>query len=74
MRAAPAKLAALEARIAALEARAGAKPAGKACEYCGGALQLLDEKPHHLFGDLGIKVQTWKCAACGKTREEERKP
>ena len=73
MRAAPAKLAALEARIAALEARAGAKPTGKACESCGGPLKLLREVPDPTFGDMGLKVQTWRCDPCGMEFEFERK-
>jgi hypothetical protein len=39
------------------------------CECCGqGKLELIDERPHPMFGVLGMTCQTLKCdfLECGK--------
>ena len=39
------------------------------CPHCGGeTLRLVDERPHPLYGVLGVMDRTWECisATCGK--------
>jgi predicted RNA-binding Zn-ribbon protein involved in translation (DUF1610 family) len=70
---APARITALEARIAALEARM--KPGGVACPACGGAMGLVSQKPHPIFGDVGgLMLRSYRCDACGFAQELEFNP
>ena len=40
----------------------------KCCLRCGNRWrELIDQKPHPLFGTLGMTVDTFKCLVCGKT-------
>lgn len=74
MRATPGRLAALEARVAALEAAQASKPAAKTpCEYCGGELKLVDERPDLVLGKAGVMLQHWACLGCGKEQRRMRK-
>ncbi len=74
------ELVTLPKRVAAIEARlnmAGALAADDrpVCSYCRqGRLNLEDEKPHRVMGDLGVMEQTWKCerSECGRTRTTQR--
>lgn len=50
-------------------------PNGDPCPYCrqpGG--QLVDLKPHPIFGEVGLKVGYYECAKCGKTYDKQQKP
>ena len=59
----------LERRLAALEASAKATPSAGACRFCQGAMDVIDEQPGPIFGDLGHKQLTLKCRnpTCAKT-------
>ncbi len=74
MRAAPAKLAALEARVAVLEKALAEKPLdGPRCQFCAAEAKLVDERPDVVLGKAGVLRQKWDCASCGKTQDRMRK-
>jgi len=64
----PDRVEALERRLAALEASRAAPPSAGTCRFCHGPLQVTDERPDPIFGDLGHKQLTLVCQnpACGK--------
>lgn len=65
IKAAPARIDALEQRLAALEATTP-KQAGKSCPACGEpAVRRVSIKPHPDFGDMGAVNEVWNCTACG---------
>lgn len=68
--AAPERIDSIEKRVAELEARLQRAP-GAACPHCG-ALEYRVEKsaPHREFAELGGRVHTMKCEACGFTDEK----
>ncbi|MFZ5779978.1 MAG: hypothetical protein ACOY4R_07190 [Pseudomonadota bacterium] len=40
----------------------------KCCRRCGnGWRTLVEQRPHPLFGALGMTIDTFRCVACGKT-------
>lgn len=44
------------------------------CPYCRfEAGELLDMKPHRIFGEAGINIGSYKCENCGKEYEKENK-
>jgi len=68
----PKRLAELEARVKALEQGATtAKSDALDCPRCGARLTFVSESPHHIFGDMGLKVRHLRCDGCGyeATRE-----
>ena len=71
----------LPARVRALEEKLGVDAAitddRPVCGFCrSGKLDLIDEKPDDMFGDVGVMRHTLKCsdAACGKTTTRQREP
>lgn len=74
LKAAPDRVDALEKRVAALEAALAQRPARDACPKCGGALAIDGDKPHPMFGVMGVRVRSLRCAACGFATEKELKP
>lgn len=69
VREAPARLDALEKRMALLEQKAPVT-AGRPCPACGQpAMRRTGVKPDPMFGDMGVKLETWTCASCGGTDE-----
>lgn len=71
----------LPARVRALEERLGIGAAivddRPVCGFCRtGKLDLIDEKPDDVFGDLGVMRHTLKCSnvGCGKTTTRQRDP
>lgn len=71
MRAAPARIDALQQRLAALEAQLDRKP-GEACPACG-ALAMrrtgLSPHPSAQLAMFGEKVENWACEACGAAEQ-----
>jgi hypothetical protein len=46
-----------------------------ACPYCRRAAgELLDLKPHDIFGGHGVKVGYYKCGSCGKKYDKQIQP
>lgn len=69
MKEGPARIDGLEKRLAALEGTAPAT-AGKPCPACGApAMRRTAVKKDPMFGDMGVKLETWTCAACGEEDE-----
>lgn len=75
LRAAPARLDAVERRLAALEAGLARRPAPETCPFCRtGALRLVDIVPEPgVFAALGAEIEVLHCEnpACGR---EHRRP
>lgn len=69
----PERIDALTARVAALEEAIKRAP-GPKCHSCGGELELLEERPHQMFGEVGWKELVYKCAACGRSTTRELDP
>ena len=66
----------LERRLAALEQLAP-KQQGSSCPACGEpAVRRISSKAHPdpLLSMGGIKLETWKCAACGDEEEKQTVP
>lgn len=64
----------LEAELVAAKRKPAAGPAvpKDRCLYCRfESGELLSMRPHHIFGDLGTNVGTYKCENCGKEYEKE---
>lgn len=76
------ELVTLPARVRAIEQRlgmTGAEPLDDRplCAFCRkGRLDLIDEKPDPILGDLGVKQLTLKCddAGCRRTTSRQRDP
>ncbi|WP_368933530.1 hypothetical protein [Brevundimonas naejangsanensis] len=58
----------LERRLAALEASRATAPSAGTCKFCHGALRVISEVPHPIFGDFGHKELTLECQnpSCSK--------
>lgn len=66
----PERLDDLEKRIATIENQISG--AGDVCPFCSKpAGELIEIKPHKLFGDAGIKVKYYKCGSCGENYDKE---
>jgi predicted RNA-binding Zn-ribbon protein involved in translation (DUF1610 family) len=71
MREAPGRIDELEKRLAALETSPKKAP-GRPCPACGEpAMRRISIAPDPgPFGDLGTKIETWRCSECGDTEEK----
>lgn len=66
----PDRLDGIEKRLKSIEDKMSGS--GELCPYCKQpTLQLLEIKPHKLFGDAGLKVGFYKCNNCKKDFEKE---
>lgn len=62
----------LEARVAALEARLKGKP-GLLCPACNAPeFVRIASQADRIFGDLGVKSDSYRCAACGHMEDRLR--
>jgi uncharacterized protein with PIN domain len=45
------------------------------CPYCKRRKgKLIDIKPHSVFGNMGVKVEYYRCTNCGKDYDQEKLP
>jgi ribosomal protein L37AE/L43A len=68
----PAEVQELRARVEALEAQLAGKP-GTLCPICNATgFKRVSSKPHPEFGFAGIKLDSYRCDACGHAEDRER--
>ena len=68
----PDKLQALEQRVEMLELRLSGKT-GPACPICNApGFQRTGSKPDPIFGDMGLMLDSYACAACGHSENRQR--
>lgn len=71
------ELVTLPARVRAIEERIGLATGPlvddrETCRYCRkGKLDLTSSVPDPTFGELGVKLETMTCDACGRTEERQ---
>jgi len=66
----PDRLDGIEKRLKSIEDKMSGS--GELCPYCKQpTLQLLEIKPHKLFGEAGLKVGSYKCNNCKKDFKKE---
>jgi hypothetical protein len=69
----PDRIDAIENRIKSLEDKMSGS--GELCPFCNQpANNLLEIKPHEIFGDAGLKIGVYKCNNCNKIFEREIDP
>lgn len=57
-----------DAEIKKLKADLAAAKSGEICPICeSGNMKVISVKPHHIFGNMGLKVHTLKCTNCDHT-------
>lgn len=72
LRETPDRVERLEARVAALEAKLSGKP-GMLCPVCNApAFARVASKPDPTFGDLGVKLDSYRCSECGHAENRQR--
>jgi hypothetical protein len=72
MKAAPDRIDELEKRLKGIEDRMSGT--GELCPYCKQpTLELIEIRPHAIFGDAGLKKHIYKCNNCSKPYEKDVK-
>jgi len=68
----PDRVATLEARLTAVEAQLAGKT-GALCPMCNApGWKRAATKPHPVFGDTGLMIDSYACSACGHAEEQTR--